>query len=88
MSLRYVEVIYDEADAPTREFIKDSVEGSALGTAFTLTRLHGVMGFTDPIAGVRYRVYPSRKDYDNAELRKTCRAMDHTKGAVLETEVL
>jgi hypothetical protein len=86
MSLKYVEIIFDEADATTRDFVKKSVEGSALGAAFTLTRLHGVMGFTDPIAGVRYRVYPARKDYDNEELRKTCRAMDRTKGAALEAE--
>jgi hypothetical protein len=92
--MRYMEIIYDEADAATRTFVKDAIRGTANGdlffglAKFDLPCGHApsdnrAIGFT--VAGTRYRVYLNRKSYDDKKYRDVCRAMDRSKGAVLET---
>ena len=72
--LKYVEIIYYEADDTTRKFVRECVQFPSDPTSMTV-------GFTDLDAGVRYRVYPTRNAFESERLRKTCRLLDSARGA-------
>jgi hypothetical protein len=95
--MKYVEIIYDEADAAMQNFVREAVGGTANGDLFFgLSKFdmpcghapsdNRAIGFTDPTTNTRYRVYLSCKSYNDKEYREVCRTMDRSKGAVLEVE--
>ena len=78
-ALKYVEIIYDEADDATRKFVCECA-------TFPFDPTSATVGFTDPDAGVRYRVYPTREAFQSRQLKETCRLLDSAKGADIPEE--
>jgi len=73
-TLKYIELIYDEANVEMRKFIDSATKFSLSDPSSTIA------GFTH--IDTRYRVYPTRKEYENKPLRELFRCLDKAKGAV------